>query len=192
MDGMTLELDGGFFSRPLPARWLPASPASSWPRRFRNLALHPHTAADRHADHRVRADRAGLFVWKLRGALDWRKLWPFVLGAALGVPVGVGILTREPRPCAHGRRRLPGAQPLRCSRLVIPKVEAGGAAADAGIGSSTALRRHHRLAGIPGRSGAACAAGRRMFSEPCFSRWPLRSLPRAHSGSAPKARSSWT
>src|SRR3974390_489563 len=24
----------------------------------------------------------GLAVWKLRAALDWRKLWPFVLGAA--------------------------------------------------------------------------------------------------------------
>src|SRR5258708_11509241 len=32
-------------------------------------------------------------VWKLRGALDWKKLWPFVLGAALCVPVGVSILT---------------------------------------------------------------------------------------------------
>src|SRR3954447_21306352 len=28
----------------------------------------------------------GYSVWKLRRALDWRKLWPFVLGAALGVP----------------------------------------------------------------------------------------------------------
>jgi len=35
----------------------------------------------------------GYSVWKLRGALDWRRLWPFVLGAALGVPVGVTILT---------------------------------------------------------------------------------------------------
>src|SRR6202166_3491569 len=35
----------------------------------------------------------GYSVWKLRGALDWKKLWPFVLGAALGVPVGVSILT---------------------------------------------------------------------------------------------------
>ena len=35
----------------------------------------------------------GYSVWKLRGALDWQKLWPFVLGAALGVPAGVGILT---------------------------------------------------------------------------------------------------
>jgi uncharacterized protein len=35
----------------------------------------------------------GYSVWKLRRALDWRKLWPFVAGAALGVPVGVRILT---------------------------------------------------------------------------------------------------
>lgn len=35
----------------------------------------------------------GYSVWKLRRALDWHKLWPFVLGAAIGVPVGVTILT---------------------------------------------------------------------------------------------------
>src|SRR5882672_7236770 len=35
----------------------------------------------------------GYSVWKLRRALDWRKLWPFVAGATLGVPVGVSILT---------------------------------------------------------------------------------------------------
>src|SRR5712671_6385515 len=35
----------------------------------------------------------GYSVWKLRGALDWSRLWPFVLGAALGVPAGVSILT---------------------------------------------------------------------------------------------------
>ena len=35
----------------------------------------------------------GYSVWKLRGALDWRKLWPFVVGAAVGVPIGVTLLT---------------------------------------------------------------------------------------------------
>src|SRR5439155_23364200 len=35
----------------------------------------------------------GYSVWKLRRALDFGKLWPFVLGAAIGVPVGVTILT---------------------------------------------------------------------------------------------------
>jgi uncharacterized membrane protein YfcA len=34
----------------------------------------------------------GYSVWKLRYALDWRKLWPFVAGAALGVPAGVSLL----------------------------------------------------------------------------------------------------
>jgi uncharacterized membrane protein YfcA len=34
----------------------------------------------------------GLAVWKLRNALDWRKLWAFVAGGALGVPLGVAIL----------------------------------------------------------------------------------------------------
>jgi uncharacterized membrane protein YfcA len=35
----------------------------------------------------------GISVWKLRRALDWRRLWPFVAGAAVGVPIGVSILT---------------------------------------------------------------------------------------------------
>src|SRR5215468_8340531 len=40
----------------------------------------------------------GYSVWKLRHALDWRKLWPFVLGAAFGVPAGVLLLTwADPR-----------------------------------------------------------------------------------------------
>jgi hypothetical protein len=28
----------------------------------------------------------GYSVWKLRHALEWGKLWPFILGAAVGVP----------------------------------------------------------------------------------------------------------
>jgi uncharacterized membrane protein YfcA len=40
----------------------------------------------------------GYSVWKLRGALDWQKLWPFVVGAAFGVPAGVTLLTwSDPR-----------------------------------------------------------------------------------------------
>src|SRR5262245_55586459 len=40
----------------------------------------------------------GYSVWKLRKALDWRKLWPFVIGAVLGVPAGVTLLTwADPR-----------------------------------------------------------------------------------------------
>jgi uncharacterized membrane protein YfcA len=35
----------------------------------------------------------GYAVWKLRRALDWNRLWPLVAGAAVGVPIGVVILT---------------------------------------------------------------------------------------------------
>ncbi|WP_245474633.1 hypothetical protein [Bradyrhizobium sp. Leo121] len=31
----------------------------------------------------------GYWVWKLRRSLDHHKLWPFMVGAAIGVPVGV-------------------------------------------------------------------------------------------------------
>src|SRR5215471_4526067 len=34
----------------------------------------------------------GVSVWKLRRALRWRRLWPFLFGAALGVPLGVETL----------------------------------------------------------------------------------------------------
>jgi uncharacterized membrane protein YfcA len=40
----------------------------------------------------------GYSVWTLRDALDWQKLWPFIAGAAIGVPVGVTLLTwSDPR-----------------------------------------------------------------------------------------------
>src|SRR3954471_21665532 len=78
----------------------------------------------------------GYSVWKLRGALDWRKLWPFVLGAALGVPAGVTILTWA-NP-AHVRAGV-GAFLVLYSlyalfRPAIARIKAGGAVADAGIG----------------------------------------------------------
>jgi uncharacterized membrane protein YfcA len=34
----------------------------------------------------------GFAVWKLRHALDWRRLSPFLVGGALGVPIGVFVL----------------------------------------------------------------------------------------------------
>ncbi|MFB9263135.1 sulfite exporter TauE/SafE family protein [Bradyrhizobium erythrophlei] len=40
----------------------------------------------------------GYAVWKLRSTLDWRKLLPFLAGAAVGVPAGVALLTwSDPR-----------------------------------------------------------------------------------------------
>ena len=78
----------------------------------------------------------GYSVWKLRDALDWRKLWPFVIGAALGVPAGATILTWA-NP-AHVRAGV-GAFLVLYSlyalfRPAIAPIKAGGAVADAGIG----------------------------------------------------------
>lgn len=33
----------------------------------------------------------GISVWKLRNALSWDRLWPFLLGGAVGVPIGAGL-----------------------------------------------------------------------------------------------------
>jgi uncharacterized membrane protein YfcA len=78
----------------------------------------------------------GYSVWKLRRALDWKKLWPFVAGAAFGVPVGVTILTWA-NP-AHVRVGV-GVFLVLYSlyaffRPALKPVTGGGAAADAGVG----------------------------------------------------------
>ncbi|KRQ98511.1 permease [Bradyrhizobium jicamae] len=92
----------------------------------------------------------GYSVWKLRGALDWRRLWPFMAGAALGVPVGVSVLTLA-NP-AHVRAGV-GAFLMLYSlyallRPAIAPVKAGGAAADAGVGFLNGV-----LGGITGLAG---------------------------------------
>jgi uncharacterized membrane protein YfcA len=78
----------------------------------------------------------GVSVWKLRHALDWKKLWPFILGAALGVPVGVNILTLA-NPVTV-RAGVGVFLVLYCLyaffRPALKPVTGGGAAADAGIG----------------------------------------------------------
>jgi uncharacterized membrane protein YfcA len=92
----------------------------------------------------------GYAVWKLRRALDWKKLIPFMLGAALGAPVGVFILTWA-NP-AHVRIGV-GAFLVLYSlyalfRPAINPVRAGGAAADAGVGFLNGV-----LGGITGLAG---------------------------------------
>ena len=92
----------------------------------------------------------GYSAWQFRRALDWKKLWPFVLGAALGVPVGVTLLTWA-NP-AHVRMGI-GAFLIVYSlyalfRPAIKPVSAGGAAADAGVGFLNGM-----LGGITGLAG---------------------------------------
>lgn len=92
----------------------------------------------------------GYSVWKLRAALDWKKLWPFVLGAAFGVPVGVFILTWA-NP-THVRMGVGGLLVLYSLyawfRPTIAPVKAAGAAADAGVGFLNGV-----LGGITGLAG---------------------------------------
>jgi uncharacterized membrane protein YfcA len=77
----------------------------------------------------------GYAVWKLRHALHWRRLAPFVVGAALGVPIGVLILAHaDPRYLRSGF----GAVLVLFSLygLVRPKIEPinAGAIGDGGAG----------------------------------------------------------
>lgn len=92
----------------------------------------------------------GYSVWKLRHALDWRKLWPFVAGAAVGVPAGVHVLTWA-NP-AHVRAGI-GLFLVLFSlyslfRPALKPITAGGQAADAGVGFLNGV-----LAGITGLAG---------------------------------------
>jgi uncharacterized protein len=92
----------------------------------------------------------GYSVWKLRRALDWQKLWPFLAGAALGVPAGVTLLRwSDPRSV----RMAVGAFLVAYSayafvRPTLKPISAGGKTADAAIGFSNGL-----LAGVTGLAG---------------------------------------
>jgi len=35
----------------------------------------------------------GSGIWYVRRAIDWRKIWPFVVGSLIGVPLGTAMLT---------------------------------------------------------------------------------------------------
>jgi uncharacterized membrane protein YfcA len=78
----------------------------------------------------------GYAVFKLRRALDWRRLWPFLAGAAFGVPVGVAVLDWA-NP-AHVRAAtgifLIVYSLYALARPALKPTSAGGAPADAGVG----------------------------------------------------------
>lgn len=78
---------------------------------------------------------AGL-VWTLRAAIAWRRLAPFLAGAAFGVPIGVTLLTvTDPAPL----RRTLGALLLAFGLYALlvrglPRIARGGRGADAAVG----------------------------------------------------------
>jgi len=91
----------------------------------------------------------GVAVWKLRHALDWRKLWPFVAGSAFGVPLGVAILDWT-NP-AHVRAGIGVFLVLYALyALARPKMQpvASGSLRDAGVGFLNGV-----LGGVTGFAG---------------------------------------
>jgi uncharacterized membrane protein YfcA len=92
----------------------------------------------------------GYSVWKLRSALDWQKLWPFVVGAAFGVPTGVTLLTWS-NP--HTIRVAVGIFLVLYSlyaffRPALKPLNIGGRQADAAVGFANGM-----LAGLTGLAG---------------------------------------
>ena len=89
-------------------------------------------------------------MWKLRRALDWTRLRPFVLGAALGVPVGVFILTwANPAHMRMGVGLFLVLYSLYALfRPAIPPVKTVSPVVDAGVGFLNGV-----LGGITGLAG---------------------------------------
>jgi uncharacterized membrane protein YfcA len=75
-------------------------------------------------------------IWKLRHALSWRKVTPFIVGGAIGVPIGTLLLTSYVNP-AYLRigvgLLLVLYSAYNLARPVIKPVQ-GGLPADIGIG----------------------------------------------------------
>lgn len=78
----------------------------------------------------------GYSVWTLRKALSWGRLWPFLLGAAFGVPLGVAILGHaDPGQVRKGVGVILVLYSLYGLAWPISKpIAAGGVPADLGIG----------------------------------------------------------
>jgi uncharacterized membrane protein YfcA len=92
----------------------------------------------------------GYSVWKLRRALDWRKLWPFLVGAVFGVPVGVSLLTwSNPRTVRIAVGTFLMFYSLYAFfRPALKPVTTGGGLADAAVGFANGI-----LAGLSGLAG---------------------------------------
>jgi len=92
----------------------------------------------------------GISVWKLRHALRWSRLWPFLVGGALGVPLGVAILGWAPPD--HVRTAVGVLLVLYSSytlaRPAIKPIKGGGATADASVGFLNGV-----LGGLTGLAG---------------------------------------
>jgi uncharacterized membrane protein YfcA len=91
----------------------------------------------------------GYGVWKLRHALDWRKVAPFIIGGAIGVPIGTVLLTStNPTYLRIGVGALLVLYSIYgLARPAFRPVQAG-VSADVGIGALNGLVSG--LTGLPG------------------------------------------
>jgi uncharacterized protein len=92
----------------------------------------------------------GFSVWKLRHALRWSRLWPFLVGATFGVPLGVAVLGWASPD--HVRVSI-GAMLVLFSvyslvRPAMKPIKGGGASADASVGFLNGI-----LGGLTGFAG---------------------------------------
>ena len=77
----------------------------------------------------------GWSVWSLRHALRWSRLWPFLLGAVLGVPLGVAILgALDPARLRAGIGVFLVAYAAYALARPAVSFKGGGAPADASVG----------------------------------------------------------
>ena len=115
----------------------------------------------------------GASVWKLRRAVKFGRIWPFVLGSAIGVPLGAELLRWAPAVqmrMAAGRLLIAFAlyNWFRPDSTVAARA---GAMADGTIGASMAwLAAPPDWPALPPWCGAICAAGLRRSSAPFSSR----------------------
>jgi uncharacterized membrane protein YfcA len=90
------------------------------------------------------------FVWKARKQIDTKRLWPFVVGGAVGIPVGVWLLTKTDvsilRIGLGVFLIIYGFYALLAPRL--PSIHHGGRIADGVVGFFSGI-----LGGIGGYSG---------------------------------------
>ena len=91
----------------------------------------------------------GYSVWKLREALEWQKLWPFIAGAAIGVPAGVTLLTwSDPRNVRIGVGIILILYSVYAFFRPTLKFSGGGRASDGAVGFLNGM-----LGGLTGLAG---------------------------------------
>jgi uncharacterized protein len=109
----------------------------------------------------------GATLWKLRHAIQWSRLVPFIVGGALGIPIGAATLSwaSPTQMSVFIGAALIVFSVYSLARPNLPAVK-GGPLADGVVGVlSGAFSGSAGLAGV----GPACGGGRRTSSARCFS-----------------------